>query len=107
MEVSMSDMMDDFAALKQLHRQRRSDRAIQNVLLINASSIPFEYRRRENVYLFRDPSGPICDFYPPSGRWKDNGNRSKWYSGGAKSFIHWYQATANSMRQQANDNQKP
>lgn len=103
----MSNMKDDFAALNQLQRQRCSDRAIQNVLRINASGIPFEYRRRENVYLFRDPAGPSCDFYPPSGRWKNNGNHPRWYSGGAESFIHWYGATANSMRQQADDNQKP
>ena len=97
----MTDMMDDFAALKQLHRQQRAERSVRNVLTINASGLTFTYKRAENVYLFRERDGPSCDFYPASGRWKHNSSSPRWHRGGATAFINWYR------KRLADDNQKP
>jgi hypothetical protein len=91
----MDDMSEDFAILKEIRKERRARRSAENVLLINASGLPCEYKRVENVYLFRDLSGPSCDFYPASGKWKQNGNPVVWHYGGAKSFINWYQKRRN------------
>jgi hypothetical protein len=86
----MSDMIDTFRAMKDERRARRQAASIRNVLAIGSSGIACEYRRAENVYLFREQGKPSCDFYPASGKWKVNGQKVAWKYGGGESFINWY-----------------
>lgn len=85
-------MREDFEYLRAEQKQRRQQRTIANVAVINASEFTFTHKVEENVFLCREAGFPSCDFYPASGRWKLNVSSKppRWFNGGATSFLNWY-----------------
>lgn len=81
----MSEMAEDFEVLQRLKKERHQKWFDQNIKTLANSGMPYTFK--ETVCLFRINGKPKVDFYPHTGRWKSN---NKMYSGGAKSFLNWY-----------------
>ena len=77
--------------VKQDTQERHARWHRQNRDVLEASGLTFE--DKENVLLFRSPNKPSCDFYPSTGRWKENNgtNQPIMHRGGARAFIKWYE----------------
>lgn len=71
-------MVSEYQQLEKNHKR--------NTEALKKSGIPFEIALRE-VYQIRE--GISADFYPHTGRWKQN-DTEKIYDGGALAFIGWY-----------------
>lgn len=85
----MGDMADDFAAMKAHTQAKHAEWKRKNTEILNASGIVFRVASAE-TYVFREPGKPKVDFYPSTGRWRVAGV-TKTFSGGAESFLRWYQ----------------
>jgi hypothetical protein len=56
------------------------------------AGLTFQEENDGRILLFRDPSGPVCDFFPITGQWQAyrEGKRPRLMFGGVDSFLNWY-----------------
>ncbi len=79
----MGDMSEDFKVLSEEKKKRHAKWHEENMAIIGKSDIQYEIKNHGECIVT-----PLkASFYPSTGRWTFKG---KTYSGGAKSFINWY-----------------
>jgi hypothetical protein len=78
----------------------RDRRGLKNRDLLLAAGLKFEERNDAQILLFRDPTGPKCNFYPTTGQWHAyrEGKRPRLMSGGVYSFLNWYRRKRKEMK---------
>jgi len=82
----MGDMSEEFKAMKEAKKERHNNWFELNMEKINKTKLV--YRQASDSCLVFGTENSTVSFYPHTGRWRFN---HKTYSGGAKSFISWYE----------------
>ena len=91
------DILKQCKIPQRIARDRRGARAQRHLL---AAGLKFEERNNAQILLFRDKSGPKCNFYPTTGKWQfyREGKRPKLMFGGVDSFLNWYRRKKKEMK---------
>jgi len=90
-EFEMGDMKEDFELLKAWKRERHAQWKEDNTrFLFENMDRRFRVTNNGETVIFREAGYPKVDFYPSTGRWRIPGEK-KTYSGGAESFVKWYE----------------
>jgi hypothetical protein len=84
----MGDMGDDFRAMREHRRACRDARFQRNMRDLEDSGVKYDYdpERNPTVVLIRT-GGASADFYPGTGRWKDNNRGQAVSGGGARAML--------------------
>lgn len=80
----MGDMAEDFQALKEYHKERRSEKATVNIAKLEELGIPAR-EQPKNVFRIDTEHGAVM-YYPPSNKWQ---HRGKVHRGDINSFKGW------------------
>jgi hypothetical protein len=86
----MGDMGEIFRDMTEAKKQRHADWNKAYTTTIQNSGIPHKSVNGGEALLFRELGMPKVDFYPSTGRWRVAGT-ARTFSGGAVSFIAWYE----------------
>jgi hypothetical protein len=85
----MSELGDDFRALRQFRKEQHAQWKIDNTRIIAESGLPYKSLNDGECLVLRVPGKPKCDFYPSTGRWSIAGGQHV-RRGGAKAFLGWF-----------------
>ena len=88
MGESLDTMIDQSKTNKQLKQARHAKLFELNHAILKASG--YKYETKPTALLFREGGKPSVDFYPHTGRWKDNSDKNRMHKGGAAKFLDWY-----------------
>jgi len=84
----MGDMAEEFRELTAAKKERHSEWHKLNMAIMDKSGIEYEIKNAGEVLIIKVTSSkPQVQFWPSTGRWMA---RNITHSGGAKSFINWY-----------------
>jgi hypothetical protein len=87
----MSDLGDDFKALREYHQERKFDNFTVNMEVLFDSEFNFPRRFTVNEenrqVLFREKKKPKVNFYPSTDKWVVG---VRVYRGDATKFLEWY-----------------
>lgn len=87
----MGDMGDLYRDLHAEERQRAEKRKAENLAILRASVIPFEYRNGGDVVLIRNRAYPSIDFYPTKNKWRVG---TRYVLGSAQALLDWLRLRA-------------
>lgn len=69
----MSDMGDDFKALREYNRAKKQRYIAFAIETLNANGVEYKNRDGLNVHLMIEINGQRIDFWPSTGRWRTKG----------------------------------
>ena len=86
------DMGEYWRQAKAAKQKHRASQSKGHRRILDESGLKFTEQNNGTVLLFRNSSGPGCDFWPSTGRWQWHrpGKRPRQMQGEARSFINWY-----------------
>lgn len=82
----MGDVGDLYRDLHAEERKRAEKRKAENLAILRASVLPFEYRNGGDVVLIRDKAYPAVDFYPSTNKWRVG---TRYVLGSAQQLLDW------------------
>lgn len=81
-------MSKDFKILDEMRKERHANWKQWNLLFFAESDLQYRSVNNSECLLFRSDT-KSSDFYPSTGRWKDN-KTGKMHRGGANAFSKWW-----------------
>lgn len=87
----MGDVGDLYRDLHTEERQRAEKRKVENLAVLRASVLPFEYRNGGDVVLIRSVGYPAVDFYPTKNKWRVG---TRYVLGSAQQLLDWLKLRA-------------